>query len=1635
MIPLKIIHTIINFKLMPEASVIFEIDPIDAKWAIDLNKKYPKLKIYIKNLSEVNIDEYFKKLNIQRINFLKISQNASSINAFKGAIESFENDKIDHIQFQIKDSEPKEILNFLWNYDYTIYQISSKGLIYIDTSSKGENIYSIPDFIAFHPRIESILLNKEAVMPDLENLLQKNSIRPKGIIHIGAHYGQEISKYLKLGASKIIFIEANPVVFEHLKKNIQHVPNVIAVNCAITDFCGFIDLYVTSNDQSTSVLKLKKHSEIYPNIKETHKVKVKASTLDKLIEELNFDYSEFNFLTIDIQGAELLALKGAEKTLDYIDAINTEINFEELYEGCALIGDIDEFLEKFDFKKKNLSTPFHPSWGDAFYIKQKKNISAVTPDNLKVIFFALSSRESYRPKIVSNQEIFCGPDCETIIEDGIYKAIKTPVGGVKIKDLIKNLPESQKPNFIIVKTDATGRLFPIELNSVNCPKLLILGDTHHLNNPIQTLIKYAKQEKFDFIISDHDRQHLHFFKEAGFKNVFWLPSFNIYEHDIPYFKDKKYQISFVGQAGKWHPYRKHIINYLKDKNIPLNHFTNVPHEESCKIYGRSLINLNISLNGDFNLRVFEVLASRGFLITDRLGMQSGLDLIFKDSEHLVCFDDENDLVDKIEYFLNHPDKAENIAYSGYKVFKENHTSEKKIRQIIEAVFEEKINDLYSMNDDARSAYVKSKSDSELFYRIALYEHIQKIHLTEKTSNILFYPKTDPRLICDVADLPRLNVYYLHDDKSNSLNSTDILNKTGVCKKIKFIDTNTPDIIYNSVIISSDEILEYSINFNSNEIIIYDFQSASKKQRDNILEIIYSIGFIPSSENPSIFSLRQDMILTNKQKNPKISLKNILIVTNLFPPQELGGYGRLMADFADILKKRGHNIHVLTSNTDYLREIDYKEKNIDRNLFLFGKWENGNLKPFEDMEQISKLIHKNNETILKTIKDFKPDVCLVGNISLLSKHIFSEILKNNIPIIHHLGGPYPGYPPDKAPTENIYHIAAASEWIKNQIIQQKYPFEDINVVYPGAFIHYFKNDEPISINEVKIAYAGLIMHYKGTHILLKALKRLHDYGLDFTCNIAGEAIDKNYFNLWKEYILQTGMANKINFKGFLNREELKSFYKEHNIFVFPSIVDEAFGITQVEAMASGVPVITSATGGAKEIIEHAKNGIIFKKEDDFSLYEAILKLINNPDTWKSLALNGKKRALKYFDIEKSVDILEERFFDLLSTKNDIKAKKTGISICMIVKNEEKNIERCIKNLKPLADELIVVDTGSSDKTKELASNLGTIVYNFEWRDDFSKARNFSISKASCKWILIMDADELIDPKDFSGLKKLTKISEATAYSFETRNYIADLSAFGLFPNKGEYPEFENGSGWVSSIKVRLFPNIKEIYFDFPVHEVIEPSLEKKGMKITQCNIPIHHYGNLQNKTKEKDKLYYNIAMSKINEVNQNISLLNELAIIADNLGKQEEALNLWEKIIELKPDFAEAYLSVSTIYNRIGDYERASKAAQTAVNLDADMKEAHLNTAISKLYSGYAVNSASILESTISRWPNYIPAQIFLTAIYFCLGRGKEGKIVYSSLKKLLAEQTLLSHFKKIAKKLFNANQVEKATILLKALLE
>ena len=198
----------------------------------------------------------------------------------------------------------------------------------------------------------------------LHNLVKKFNIQFKGILHVGAHECEELKDYeVYLHRNQILWIDALPHKVDICKKRY---PNVLIENAVVSDVVETIRFNVSNNGQSSSMLDFGLHTTFHPQVKYVTCFETETKLLKNILPNYNINY---NFLNLDIQGAELKALKGMEEYLNNIDYIYTEVNSDYVYKGCALIGELDEYLLRFGLHRVETKWTDY-KWGDAFYIRK-----------------------------------------------------------------------------------------------------------------------------------------------------------------------------------------------------------------------------------------------------------------------------------------------------------------------------------------------------------------------------------------------------------------------------------------------------------------------------------------------------------------------------------------------------------------------------------------------------------------------------------------------------------------------------------------------------------------------------------------------------------------------------------------------------------------------------------------------------------------------------------------------------------------------------------------------------------------------------------------------------------------------------------------------------------------------------------------------------------------------------------------------------------------------------------------------------------------------------------------------------------------------------------------------------------------
>jgi glycosyltransferase involved in cell wall biosynthesis len=176
----------------------------------------------------------------------------------------------------------------------------------------------------------------------------------------------------------------------------------------------------------------------------------------------------------------------------------------------------------------------------------------------------------------------------------------------------------------------------------------------------------------------------------------------------------------------------------------------------------------------------------------------------------------------------------------------------------------------------------------------------------------------------------------------------------------------------------------------------------------------------------------------------------------------------------------------------------------------------------------------------------------------------------------------------------------------------------------------------------------------------------------------------------------------------------------------------------------------------------------------------------------------------------------------------------LSVCLITKNEAGSLGACLASVLPVADEVVVVDTGSMDKTVEIAEQFGARVFLHEWKNDFSEARNLSLSLASHPWIMWIDADETLDPASIPVIKSIKETAPGKAYSCLCKNVNSCEAAQDFV--KSEIFK-----------RINIFPNFKGISFTGNLHERVRESVIDAVIPIEESNILINHHGYSDEKT--------------------------------------------------------------------------------------------------------------------------------------------------------------------------------------------
>ncbi|WP_426351234.1 tetratricopeptide repeat-containing glycosyltransferase family 2 protein [Alloiococcus sp. CFN-8] len=310
---------------------------------------------------------------------------------------------------------------------------------------------------------------------------------------------------------------------------------------------------------------------------------------------------------------------------------------------------------------------------------------------------------------------------------------------------------------------------------------------------------------------------------------------------------------------------------------------------------------------------------------------------------------------------------------------------------------------------------------------------------------------------------------------------------------------------------------------------------------------------------------------------------------------------------------------------------------------------------------------------------------------------------------------------------------------------------------------------------------------------------------------------------------------------------------------------------------------------------------------------------------------------------------------------------SISLCMIVKNEEEYLPQCLESAQGIVEEIILVDTGSTDRTVEIAETFGAKVYHYPWNNNFSEARNFSLEKATKNWIFILDGDDVIFPEDQKILKSFLEkpLSKDYIYNFETLSY------------HGDTPDENNVT---INLNPRLFPNHLGIHYEGEVHnQLIYP---ENMQNIIFSSTKVHHYGYLDKviKGKNKSNRTMNLILEQLKNDPQNPFANFNLGTEYSNLNKNKDALDCFYKAFDsFQPDLGYSYILILRIIilnYREKNYENALRFIEIGLKHYPKAADIHFYKALIYKTLAMPLSQLDALEKALEIGESPSPLKFF-----------------------------------------------------------
>lgn len=398
-----------------------------------------------------------------------------------------------------------------------------------------------------------------------------------------------------------------------------------------------------------------------------------------------------------------------------------------------------------------------------------------------------------------------------------------------------------------------------------------------------------------------------------------------------------------------------------------------------------------------------------------------------------------------------------------------------------------------------------------------------------------------------------------------------------------------------------------------------------------------------------------------------------VVSNLFPPEVFGGYEIGCGQVVEGLRERGVDLQVLTS-----RKCPKEGRSFVHNTLSCSMGVG-----FSKMSRLAKLRflirheHENLRAFRKFLAEARPDVLYFWNLSHTSRSMLSLARQAGVPFgtfvfDHGLCdvstdpwlSQFAKVPGNLARSVQRFLMAVAAMFIRRPA---DLPLDFDFIHYPTQYLKGLLERSGIralswchvpwgvdtelfhpaeSLPQGKMLYVGQVSHHKGVHLAIEAVGLLKQRNpellvrLTIAGRFATESYKKELLDLVAKYLLE----DTVSFLGFVDRKDLPELYRQHSILLFPSVWEEPMGISILEAMASGVVVISSGTGGSAELLEDGESGLVFKSQNAKDLSGKLALILGDLDQFRKIGPQALARCHQKFQFSKTLESLQAKLFD-------------------------------------------------------------------------------------------------------------------------------------------------------------------------------------------------------------------------------------------------------------------------------------------------------------------------------------------------------------------------------------------------------